>query len=376
MGSRDKDQTTPHHQPLLSSLVVRPSVRDGGDGAGGGGLTGGSDYEPGEFLREPPSYSRPERYSDDPGYRLRAGSGSPVRRKDADHRYNSDFDNSGADHRYNSDFDNSVGPSRGRDFSNRKYHGRFQDSSPPYARGRGFDGPGLGPGSHRGEDMGMGRNNPNVRPREGDWICTDALCGNLNFARRDFCNHCKRPRYRSGGSPRRGYPGPPPLHAPPRHFPGPSLDLSPGRTMNGYRSPPRDWARDRPRDYGSGGPPPRQGGRFSRFSDHEMRRDRSDYADDEYRGRNKFDRPMPMDWGHNDHGRDSFFHERKGFERQPPSPPLPPPSLPQRGRWGREGRDRSRSPISTTKRVHNMYMEQGWRDDRHRVGRGRMRDVY
>ncbi|XP_034918252.1 uncharacterized protein [Populus alba] len=198
-------------------------------------------------------------------------------------------------------------------------------------------------------------------------------CGNLNFARRDFCNHCKRPRYRSGGSPRRGYPGPPPLHAPPRHFPGPSLDLSPGRTMNGYRSPPRDWARDRPRDYGSGGPPPRQG---ARFSDHEMRRDRSDYADDEYRGRNKFDRPMPMDWGHNDHGRDSFFHERKGFERQPPSPPLPPPSLPQRGRWGREGRDRSRSPISTTKRVHNMYMEQGWRDDRHRVGRGRMRDVY
>jgi hypothetical protein len=70
MGSRDKDQTTPHHQPLLSSLVVRPSVRDGGDGAGGGGLTGGSDYEPGEFLREPPSYSRPERYSDDPGSSL------------------------------------------------------------------------------------------------------------------------------------------------------------------------------------------------------------------------------------------------------------------------------------------------------------------
>jgi len=198
-------------------------------------------------------------------------------------------------------------------------------------------------------------------------------CGNLNFARRDFCNNCKRPRYRSGGSPRRVYPGPPPLHAPPGHFPGPLLDLSPGRTMNGYRSPPRDWARDRPRDYGSGGPPPRQGGRFS---DHDMRRDRSDYADDEYMGRNKFDRPMPMDWGHNDHGRDSFFHERKGFERQPPSPPLPPPSLPQRGRWGREGRDRSRSPISTTKRVHNMHMEQGRRDDRHRVGRGRMRDVY
>ncbi|KAJ6923371.1 hypothetical protein NC652_016874 [Populus alba x Populus x berolinensis] len=66
MGSRDKDQTTPHHQPLLSSLVVRPSVSDGGDAAGGGGRAGGSDYEPGEVRRELPSYSRSDRYSDDP----------------------------------------------------------------------------------------------------------------------------------------------------------------------------------------------------------------------------------------------------------------------------------------------------------------------
>ena len=67
MGSRDKDQTAPHHQPLLSSLVVRPSVSDGGDAAGGGGRAGGSDYEPGEVRRELPSYSRSDRYSDDPG---------------------------------------------------------------------------------------------------------------------------------------------------------------------------------------------------------------------------------------------------------------------------------------------------------------------
>ncbi|CAK7337427.1 unnamed protein product [Dovyalis caffra] len=445
MGSRDKDQTTPHHQPLLSSLVVRPSVSDGGDGVGGGGRPGGSDYEPGEVRREPPSYSRSDRYSDDPvrevaaylfkilgdglhwvlisnllslavfmgsvhlaalsyglmwlwgiynvrtisednwiklvatkfcelfghwclllvecllvlllllkhvltevlgtyvwlgygGYRLRAGSGSPVRRRDADRRYSSDFDNSG-------------GPPRGRDFSN------------------GRDRP------LRGE--GISRNNPNVRPREGDWICSDPSCGNLNFARREYCNNCKRPRYRPGGSPRRGYPGPPPPHAPPRRFPGPPLDLSPGRTMNGYRSPPRGWARDGPRDFGLGGPlPPRQGGRFS---DHDMRRDRSDYPDDEYRGRNKFDRPMPMDWGHKDRGRDGLFNERKGFERRPPSPPLPPPSLPQRGRWGRDGRDRSRSPIRGAlppkEFRQDMYMDRG-RDDRHPVGRDRMRHVY
>lgn len=66
MGSRDKEQTTPHHQPLLSSLVVRPSVSDGG-GDGGGGRGGGSDYEPGEVRREPPSYYRSDRYSDEPG---------------------------------------------------------------------------------------------------------------------------------------------------------------------------------------------------------------------------------------------------------------------------------------------------------------------
>lgn len=70
MGSRDKDSTT-HHQPLLSSLVVRPSNSDGG-GGGVGGTSGGrvgrgSDYEPGEVPRDPPQYSRLDRYSDDLG---------------------------------------------------------------------------------------------------------------------------------------------------------------------------------------------------------------------------------------------------------------------------------------------------------------------
>uniref|UniRef100_A0A6N2KKR7 Uncharacterized protein n=1 Tax=Salix viminalis TaxID=40686 RepID=A0A6N2KKR7_SALVM len=59
---------SPHHQPLLSSLILRPSVGDGSDGAGGGGRTGGSNYEPGEVHRESPSYSRSERYSEDPEF--------------------------------------------------------------------------------------------------------------------------------------------------------------------------------------------------------------------------------------------------------------------------------------------------------------------
>ncbi|WRX31588.1 hypothetical protein QQP08_024075 [Theobroma cacao] len=540
MGSRDKDQKLSHHQPLLSSLVVRPSASDGADGGGGGGggRGGGSDYEPGEVRREPPPYSRSDRYNDEPavnvacknlgldegmlglmfcakchlfvlgmmnelvvlitkdkllhlgfeaiitcvslgkslkivtmgldrckawsgnqntdnikvldmlnvldggvsgnrqwsvwggvllgwitrfcldgsriiiscvklvekvtgdisiykkwsvndalllgieeallvstfyppGYRIRAGSSSPVRRRDADHRYGSNFDRSG-------------GPSRSRDFGNGRDPGRYRDSSPPYNRGpgggrplgRGFDGPGYGPGPFRGE--GMTRNNPNVRPREGDWVCPDPLCRNLNFARREYCNNCRRFRYAPVGSPRGGYPGPPPSHAPPRRFPGSPMDLSPpGRNMNGFRSPPRGWAREGPREFGAGGPPPSR--HEGRFSDHSMRRDRLDFLDDDYRGRNRFDRPMPMDWGHRDRGRENFFNERKGYERRPPSPPPPPPQLPPRGRWPRDVRERSRSPVRGApppkEYRRDMYLERG-REDRRGVGRDRMGDAY
>ncbi|XWS72042.1 hypothetical protein CRYUN_Cryun02cG0006900 [Craigia yunnanensis] len=367
MGSRDKDQTTSHHLPLLSSLVVRPSASDGADGGGGGagGRGGGSDYEPGEVRREPPSYSRSDRYNDESGYRIRAGSSSPVRRRDADHRSGSNFDRSG-------------GPPRSHDFGNGRDPGRYRDSSPPYSRGpgggrqhssRGFDGTGYGSGPFRGE--GMTRNNPNVRPREGDWICPDSSCGNLNFARREYCNKCRRFRYAPVGSPRGGYPGPPPSHAPPRRFPGSPIDLSPpGRNMNGFRSPPRGWARVGPRDFGTGAPPPAR--HEGRFSDH-MRRDRVDYLVDDSRGRSRFDRPMPMDWGHRDRGRDNFFNERKGYERRPPPPP---PQLHPRGRWLRDVRERSRSPIRGApppkEYRRDMYLERGREDHR----RDRMGDAY
>ncbi|KAG2713116.1 hypothetical protein I3760_04G159900 [Carya illinoinensis] len=374
MSSRDKDQTTPHHQPFLSSLVVRASVSDGAVGGGVDGGFGGrvSDYEPGEVRRDhPPPYSRSDRYPDEPGYTLRAGSGSPVRHRDAGHCYSPNFNHSG-------------GLPRSREFGSGRDPGRYRDSSPPFGRGRGggrpfgraFDGPGLGPGAFRGE--GMSRNNPNVRQREGDWICPDPLCGNLNFARREYCNSCKRLRHGPGASPRRGYPGPPPPHAPPpRRFPGSPLERSPGRSMNGYRSPPpppRAWARAGPREFGAGGlPPPRHEGRFS---DHHMRRDRLDYPENDYRGRNKFDRPMPADWGHRGRGRNAFFNERKGFERRPPSPP--PPAAPFR-RWAHDVRGRSRSPIRggpPPKDYHrDMYMDQG-RGDRRAVGRDRIGDAY
>ncbi|XP_057969720.1 uncharacterized protein LOC131158829 [Malania oleifera] len=365
MGSREKDQTTPH-QPLLSSLVVRPSDSGGGGGGGGGG--GAVDYEPGEVRREPPSYSRSGRYSDGPGYRIGVGSISPVHRRNADHHYGSDYDH----------------PGRSRGFGSGRDSGRYRDNSPPYGRGRGggrpfvrgFDGPEFGPGSFRGE--GAGRNNPNVRPREGDWICPDPLCGNLNFARREYCNNCNRSRFGAGGSPRRGYPGPPPPQAHPRRFSGPSMDLSPGRIANGYRSPSRGWARDGPREFVGGPPYSRHEGRFP---DHHMRRDRPDYVEEDYRERSRFDRPVPLDWGPRERGRDSFLNERKGYERRlpspvPPPPPPPPPS--HRGRWARDARERSRSPIRGPPAKdyrRDMYMDRG-REDRRGVMRDRIGNAY
>ncbi|PNY10101.1 RNA-binding motif protein X-linked 2-like [Trifolium pratense] len=66
-SSRDSDQSPPHHhQPLLSSLVVRPSLAENSPS---GGAAHSNDYEPGELRRDPPPhpYSRSDRYSDDAG---------------------------------------------------------------------------------------------------------------------------------------------------------------------------------------------------------------------------------------------------------------------------------------------------------------------
>ncbi|XP_010548706.1 PREDICTED: uncharacterized protein LOC104820053 [Tarenaya hassleriana] len=313
MGSRDREreQATQHQQPHISSLVVRPSVSDGGDGGRreGGRLAGGGDHEPGEVHRDSSPHSRSDRYKGDLGHRTRAGSRSPARRADRDHGYGSDIDH-------------SSGAPRGHEFGNRREtSGRYRDHSPSGIRGgagarsngRGLDGPGLGRGPIRGDGI-QRNNNPNVRPREGDWFCPDPLCRNLNFARRESCNNCKRHRYAPVASPpprpRRDY-----SLSPPRHFPGPPIDLSPGRGLNGYRSPPHAWPRDSTsRDLL---PPPRHDPPAWRDRDRE--REQLHYLEDDYPRR----RPVL------DCGRDPL--RKPHYERQRPP--------------GHDVRDRSRSPM-------------------------------
>ncbi|KAL8158763.1 hypothetical protein V2J09_000300 [Rumex salicifolius] len=330
MGSRD-DHSKPQ-QPLLSSLVVRPA-----DTVAGGG-SGATDYEPGEVRPDAPPHSRSDRHSDDHhGYRTLAVSGSPTRHREADRRYNSDFDHPG-DMRH------------GRGFGGGRAALRSpvrRDYSPPYSRGRGIGRPFDDPGS--GRFRGEGRNNPNVRPREGDWFCSDPACRNLNFARREFCNNCNRPRSAPTRSPRRGYGGPPPPIGPPRRFPGPlPMDRFPGRFMDGgYRSPPpRGFP---PRDIGIGGPP----------LDHyrPFPRDRFDHLEDDFRERAMFSRPPSPDW---------LPPPRRGYERRPISPP---PLGSHRDRWTdhRDVRDRTRSPPFRG----DVYMDRG-RDERRGPNRDRI----
>lgn len=161
-------------------------------------------------------------------------------------------------------------------------------------------------------------------------------CNNLNFARRDHCNKCHRPRHGTEISPRRRHPGPPP----PRRFPG--MDFSSRRASNGYRSPPRVG-----RSYGVDLPTERDR-REGRFADRHIRRDQPGYVDDGFDQRRKFDRrEPPSSYAPRESIRGNLYHDRKGYERRIPSPPLqpihPPPSVGP-GRWARD-RYRSRSPI-------------------------------
>ncbi|KAG1330366.1 putative protein tesmin/TSO1-like CXC 5 [Cocos nucifera] len=299
------------------------------------------------------------------GYAMHAGSISPPQRQRLD------------DAHYDLEFDRPAGQRFSRGFRGGRGGGRFRDVSPPYlpgrggrSFGRGYNASGRGFPAFDGEYVH--RNDPNLSPREGDWICQNPSCGNLNFARRTYCNNCSKYRYgpefhghSHSRSPQRVYfNSPPPRGSPPRIL-GPSIDRGLQRDLVRYRSPPRGWDMDGLRDFGAGSPTPRRGGRFV---DH-MQRERPDYHDElDYRGRGKFDLVVLDEWDRRDRMRDGFITNRRSYDRRPPSP---------HGRWGHDSRQRSRSPMGNRPRK-SSFMGRG-RDDHHLndsyTGRGQTDDL-
>ncbi|KAJ7541825.1 hypothetical protein O6H91_10G078600 [Diphasiastrum complanatum] len=263
---------------------------------------------------------------------------------------------------------NRGGRGRGR-YSDR-FPTRLQSSSGferdmPHS-GRSFGGRGYGSrdGFVPGEDS-HGRNNPNVSPREGDWICSEPTCGNLNFSRRTHCNNCRKPRDMAPfglglGGPLGNFQGP----VQPDFVGDPHFDRRIGDNHGLLDVPPNAWGQEF--DHGLSSRVP---DRFLTLPpEREFRdRDRGMYHDgqDGFRDRQRFEKAPSIHrerfdkfsfssdfYGSgirerergNHHKDKSLDHDPRG-ERRPLSPP--------RSRWGADLRERSRSPIRRFQRdVH------------------------
>eukprot|EP01018_Ginkgo_biloba_P040590 Gb_22580 [translate_table: standard] len=308
-----------------------------------------------------------------------AGSSSPRRRIPDSYGRNLDHD----------------GPHRGRGFRGGRHRGRFGDHhSPPFAPasmgrgtasfGRGFPGPDYRPAEpFPPEGESFKRNNPNIPPREGDWICSEPTCGNLNFARRTHCNNCNKPRrdmtpfhMGGGGGLQGGFRGTRPR---PPFIGGPPMGRGMGRGTDGYGSPPGVWGRGGPRAVDQVSPP-RLGEKLPDFRPGRDPRDRTEYHDHyDYSEREKFERLPPVGrgfmMGYRDSKREDRFNDRRVDHdvRSDRRPPTPPP----RSRWGRDSRERSRSPMRSASREYRRDSHpERLRDDRREGRRDRRNDLY
>ncbi|XP_062228894.1 uncharacterized protein LOC133926804 [Phragmites australis] len=265
---------------------------------------------------QPPRHSR---FHDEPqGYGMHSGPSPPrPRRQEA------------------STFDGAVGPRYTRGYQGGGRGGaRVREGSPPYQRGgrsygRGYSAPGKDFINIDGEYVH--RNDPNLSPREGDWICQNPNCGNLNFARRTHCNNCNKYRYapevyEPSRSPRTGYFSPP--RGPPRTA-APPGDRAPPREMARYRSPPHGWGVGDPRGYAARSPPDRAG----RFTEPSLKERMGFRGKCDMRDRVKFDWSATDDYSRREPPHDGLYADRS--RRRSGSP---------RGNWGNGPLDRSRSP--------------------------------
>lgn len=343
---REKDDHRYAARNSLSSLIVRAGPAP--------------DADSGEVHNDHHRYhERTERVADAAGYDMEGGKNSVQKGSfSSQYRIPEPYGRG-----YDRDAHHSGGFRGGRD------RGRFEDHfRPPLpaagmgrgmrSYGRGFSGPDYGRAdSFPPEGESRRRNNPNIEPREGDWICTEPTCGNINFAKRQQCNNCDRPRQDMA-------PFGPSVQAQrsrPHYMGGPPVGRGMGRGTGGFGPPSGPWGR--------GGP-----GAFDRISPH-----RHDYEDRfDYRGRVRDDSFAPVDrppmMSHKDGIREERYHDRRvdhdvRGDWHPSSPPL-------RGRWGKDSRERSRSPLRTASRDYyrDPHLDR-LRDDRRDVRRDRRLDA-